>query len=150
MKRVYSAGGVVYRRRGGMLEILVAQHSYHKGWVFPKGIIGDTKEDETQEDTALREVKEETGIDAEIITLLSPVTYWFRMRGEKYKKTVHFFVMRHVGGDMRERDEEMQDVEWIPANKVQQRLTYPSDRDIFKEALPIIVKESGVDVGGVA
>lgn len=93
MKLEFSAGGVVYKSQKEKTLILVGKHSYHHGWVFPKGLIGDSVDNKNQsrEETAIREVKEETGIDAEIEKELSPINYTYAYKGEKYKKTVHFF-----------------------------------------------------------
>jgi len=140
MRFEFSAGGVVFRKNNGKLEILVAQHSYHHGWVFPKGLIGDKEhlKGEKKEDTAIREVEEETGAIARIVQELEKVTYWYKFEGETVKKTVYYFVMEYVGGDITKHDWEMEDVEFIPANKVMERLTYKSDKKVFEKALPII------------
>lgn len=147
MKFEFSAGGVVYRKRRTLqngdssqnsaeIEILVSQHSQHHGWVFPKGLIGDKEnlKGEKKEDTAVREVKEETGIDAEIIQALKPVTYWYIWQGEKRKKTVYYFIMKFLDGDFKDRDQEMEAVEWIPMDEVMDKLTYKSDKDVWREA----------------
>ncbi len=133
MKFEFSAGGVVYKK-DSPTKILLAQHSQHHGWVFPKGLIGDKVDGEKKEDTAIREVKEETGIDAEIEDELEPVTYWYQWDGEKIKKTVYYFVMKHIGGDAKDHDNEMENVEWLDYNDVENRLTYPSDKKIWKQA----------------
>ena len=73
MKLEFSAGGVVIKKENGEILVLVAQHSQHHGWVFPKGLIGDQIKGEKKEETAVREVKEETGYDAEIIQELGYV-----------------------------------------------------------------------------
>lgn len=140
MKFEFSAGGVVFKRENDGLFILLARHSQHHGWVFPKGIIGDTKENEGKEETAIREVKEETGIDARILKPLSSVVYWYSFKGEKRKKTVYYFVMEHSGGNTEERDDEMEAVEWLPFDTVADRLTYPSDKKVWQEARQIIGK----------
>ena len=129
MKFQFSAGGIVVRGN----EVLLCQHSQHHGWVFPKGLIGDKKEKESKEETAIREVKEETGIDAKIIKALTPVTYWFVFEG-KIKKTVYYFLMEYVGGDITKHDKEMENVEWLPKDKVEERLTYNSDKEVWREA----------------
>ena len=140
MRFEFSAGGVVYKKESELM-ILVAKHSYHHGWVFPKGLIGDREDNkhEGKEETAIREVKEETGIDAEIEEKLTPVTYWYKWEEEKIKKTVYYFTMKHLGGDINDRDEEMEEVEWIKASEVEKRLTYPSDRKVWREAKEHIV-----------
>ena len=113
-------------------QVLLAQHSFHKGWIFPKGLIGDNNKTESKEETAIREVKEETGIEAKIIEPLPPRTFWYQMKGEKRKKTVYYFLMQHTGGNTDNHDFEMQAVEWIPIQNVEKRLTYKGDRAIFR------------------
>lgn len=143
MTQEYSAGGVVYKFDNELM-ILVCQHSYHHGWVFPKGLIGDREEiaNEGKEETAIREVKEETGVDAEIEKPLSPVSYFYTWdegdKKEQIRKTVYYFLMKETGGDISVHDDEMENVEWIRAEEVEKRLTYPSDKKIWKEARELI------------
>src|SRR3989344_4024642 len=129
MRFEFSSGGVVYKKEKGTVLILIAQHSQHHGWVFPKGLIGDTIKGEKKEQTALREVKEETGIEGRIVAELDPVTYWFIFKKEKIKKTVYYYVMEFVGGNSEQRDKEMENVEWVSLDKVLKRLTYKSDKE---------------------
>jgi 8-oxo-dGTP diphosphatase len=140
MKFEFSAGGIVFRKNRGRLEILVSQHSFHHGWVFPKGLIGDKDhiKGEKKEITAVREVKEETGAEGKIVRELTPITYWYQMEGEKRKKTVYYYIMEFIGGDITQHDHEMEAVEWLPVEEVDARLTYKSDKDVYKEARPII------------
>ena len=139
MKREFSAGGIVFQKKGNQLYWLLAQHSQHKGWVFPKGLIGDTIKGENKEDTAVREVKEETGIEGEIIEELEkPATYWYVWKGEKRFKTTYYYLMKYVGGDTNKHDHEMSVVEWLPTDKVEEKLTYNSDKIAFKEALRLL------------
>ena len=151
MKFEFSAGGIVYKKEKNKLLILVAQHSQHHGWVFPKGIIGDKKEKETKsasakgfgetkEEAAIREVEEETGIKGRITKSLTPVTYWYVFEKVKIKKTVYYFLMEYISGDIRNHDFEMEDVEWIPAEKVEDKLTYKSDRQVWQEAKELLNK----------
>jgi ADP-ribose pyrophosphatase YjhB (NUDIX family) len=138
MKFEFSAGGVVVKHEDKNVLILLCQHSQHHGWVFPKGFIGDTHEKETKEETAIREVKEECGVDGEIIKPLTPVTYWYQWEEEKRKKTVYYFLMDYVGGDITKHDDEMENVEWVPIDQVEKRLTYPSDKKVWEEAKQLI------------
>src|SRR3990172_4248498 len=122
MIKEFSAGGIVYkkfqipiRQSADKFQIkwLVCQHSQHKGWVFPKGLIGDHVEGELKETTALREVEEETGVKAKIIDKLEkPAGYFYVWQKEKRYKTVHYFLMKYVSGDITKHDFEMQAVEW--------------------------------------
>jgi|SRR3989344_6391730 len=139
MRFEFSAGGVVFKKKGGQTLVLVAQHSGYHGWVFPKGIIGDHKKGEKKEETALREVEEETGVIGKIVKPLNPVTYWYNFEGEKIKKTVYYFLMEFSGGDIKNHDWEMEKVEWIPKEEVGNKLTYKSDKEIWKQAQKLIV-----------
>jgi 8-oxo-dGTP pyrophosphatase MutT (NUDIX family) len=138
MKMQFSAGGVVFQKQGGQNLILVCQHSQHHGWVFPKVLIGDHVEGEQKEDTALREVEEETGVKGKIIKLLTPVDYWYFFEGEKIHKTVYYFLMEFVSGDITKHDQEMENVEWLPEAEVEKRLTYPADKKVWGQARQLL------------
>jgi 8-oxo-dGTP diphosphatase len=136
MKFEYSAGGIVFQKSKikNQKSILVCQHSQHHGWVFPKGLIGDHIKGEGKEETALREVKEETGINGKILKPLKPIEYRYVFEEEKIKKTVYYYLMEYISGDTKDHDFEMENVEWIPEDKVEERLTYSSDKKIWEEA----------------
>lgn len=147
MIREFSAGGIVFKKTTNHklptnnVLWLVCQHSQHKGWVFPKGFIGDHNKGETSEETAVREVEEETGVVGKIIVKLkNPAAYFYVWKGEKRFKTVYYFLMEYVSGDINNHDFEMSAVEWLPEKKVLERLTYKSDKEAFKETLEIINK----------
>ncbi len=132
MKIQFSAGGIIIHEN----KVLLCQHSQHHGWVFPKGLI-DNKE--TKEEAALREVQEETGAIGKIIRPLAPVTYWFVLEGEKIKKTVYYFLMDYVGGDITKHDHEMEDVAWVLIDEVEKKLTYKSDKQVWQETQKLLV-----------
>ncbi|MDO8269434.1 MAG: NUDIX domain-containing protein [Candidatus Levybacteria bacterium] len=140
MRFEFSAGGVVFRKSDSGIEVLLCQHSYHHGWGFPKGLIGDKIEGEGKEETAIREVEEETGAIGKIIAALEPVTYWYKFNEEKVKKTVYFYVMEYIEGDITKHDFEMENVSWIEKDKVLEKLTYKSDKEVFGSALSVIMK----------
>ena len=139
MKLQFSAGGIVFKKNENKTFILVAQHSQHHGWVFPKGLIGDHVKNEGKNETALREVEEETGVRGKIISELSPVEYWYVFEDEKIKKTVYYFLMSVISEDITKHDKEMENVEWISSKDVEQRLTYPSDKKVWQEAKDLLV-----------
>ena len=131
MKFEQSAGGIVIKREGDQVFVLLAQHSQHHGWVFPKGLID---KGENKETTAIREVKEEGGVTAKIIKELPPTEYFYQFQGDKIKKKVTYFLMEYVSGDIADHDWEMEAAEWLPLDKVEERLSYKSDKEVFQKA----------------
>ncbi len=140
MRFEFSAGGIVFKKTPSGIFILLAQHSAHHGWVFPKGHIGDNVQGESKEDAALREVEEETGAKGIILQELHPISYWYYWEGVKTKKTVYYFLMRYDKGDITKHDFEMEQVEWIYEKDVEKKLTYPSDKKVWKKAKALITK----------
>ncbi len=134
MHNEFSAGGVVFRKNDTSTEILICQHSKHHGWVFPKGHIGDKIDNETPEEAALREVREETGIKGSILQTLSLIDYWYNFEGEKRRKVVQYYLMAYVSGDINDHDFEMEQVIWLSENEVSAKLTYPGDKKVWEEA----------------
>lgn len=137
MRFEFSAGGIVYKKKQGKTLILVAQNSAHHGWVFPKGLI-DKERKEKKEEAALREVEEETGVKARIIKPLTPIVFWYAWEGERKKKTVYYFLMEYISGDITKHDFEMENVEWLNVENVLERLTYPNEKKVFKDASILI------------
>jgi 8-oxo-dGTP pyrophosphatase MutT (NUDIX family) len=130
-----SAGGVVYRLRDdGKAEILLAARRTRRGdiaWGLAKGGIEDG---ETLEDAALREVREETGIDAVIEQPLGDTRYFYIWEEVRIRKTVHFFLMRATGGDVGDRDDEMEEVRWFPLSRALKRAAYRGERAVLQRA----------------
>ena len=129
-----SAGGVVYRRDGGRVEILLAARRTRRGdlaWGLAKGGI---EPDESAEEAAVREVREETGIEAKIETSLGETRYFYVWEDVRIRKTVHFFLMRATGGDPNERDDEMEDVKWFPLDRALKRAAYRGEREVLGRA----------------
>jgi len=136
-----SAGGIVYKNvTGYKLHVtrlwLICQHSQHKGWVFPKGLVGDHDSTEAVEQAALREVEEEGGVKARIISNKPIVTnYQYKWGGDLIKKTVYYFLMEYLSGDPKNHDWEIIDAKFVTAEKVKKTLTYKSDREAFEKVL---------------
>ncbi len=127
-----SAGGIVFK---GKLW-LICQHSQHKGWVFPKGFVGDKDKNESNEAAALREVEEEGGIKTKIIDQKPIVsTYEYQFEGSLYKKTVYYFLMEYLSGDPKNHDWEMSDAKFVSEEEIKKTLTYPSDVQAFEKIL---------------
>lgn len=118
---------------------LICQHSQHKGWVFPKGLVGDHTKDEPMENAALREVEEEGGIKAKIVNT-SPVkvAYSYKWEGSLVNKTVYYFLMEYVSGDPKNHDWEMSESKFVTKEEIKKTLTYPSDKEAFEKILNIL------------
>ncbi|CAN5168535.1 NUDIX hydrolase [soil metagenome] len=133
-----SAGGIVYSNKTGSREWLVIQHSKARHWGFPKGHVGDKIPNEKLEEAALREVDEEGGIRATIISNTPfSTTYFFKHSETLHKKTVHYFLMAYVSGNVADHDTEVSQAIFLPAEEVVKKLTYDSDRTAFAKALQI-------------
>jgi 8-oxo-dGTP pyrophosphatase MutT (NUDIX family) len=134
----WSAGGIVLRRNNAsQLDVLLIQHSMHKGWSFPKGWV---EPGETPQQAAVREVEEESGVRAEIIADL-PATRYFFVNREKQRvaKTVTWYLMRYIGEGDQTHAYEVSAVEWLPLEAVHARLSYKNDKELFSMALGRIV-----------
>ncbi len=132
--RQTSAGGIVFKDN----LWLICQHSEHKGWVFPKGLVGDIDSSESNETAGLREVKEEGGVKAKIINKKPIKTeYEYQWHGTLIKKTVFYFLMEYVSGDPKNHDWEMSDAKFVNVDEVKKTLSYPSDKEAFEEILKI-------------
>src|SRR5690348_11834574 len=113
MKEI-SAGGVVYRRRGDQIEIQMIQDRYGK-ITLPKGKM---EPGETIEQTALREIAEETGIQGVISNLLEKIEYTYSLPGTgTVNKEVHYFLVEAIGGELQAQIEEIRGVEWLEAQE---------------------------------
>ncbi|MET1012729.1 MAG: NUDIX hydrolase [Actinomycetota bacterium] len=137
-KREISAGGVVYRRDGDEIEIVLASRRTRRGelaWGLAKGGIEDN---ESPEEAAVREVREETGLLAEIEDSLGETRYFYVWEDVRIRKTVHFFLMRHTGGNIDDRDDEMEEIRWFPLERALKRAAYRGERDVLVRAAEIL------------
>ena len=129
--RATSAGGVVHRPVDHHSEILLVHRRSPRLWALPKGT---PDSGETILETALREVREETGIVVEAEAPLGPITYFFVRDRTRFHKTVHFFLMRPVGGSTDEHDHEFDEVRWFQLEEALQIMTYPTEREVVERA----------------
>jgi 8-oxo-dGTP pyrophosphatase MutT (NUDIX family) len=103
-------------------------------WTLPKGTPDG---DETVEQTAVREVVEETGLEVRIVAPVGAIDYFFTQDGERVHKTVHFFLMEPTGGDLESHDHEFEDVKFFPVAEALTLLTFPTERQLVEQALAL-------------
>jgi 8-oxo-dGTP diphosphatase len=134
LKRQTSSGGVIYRRTEDLVEVALVSVKGGRFWCLPKGIVD---RGETPELTAVREVKEESGLSGRIVEKLGDIAYWYYIRGEnsKCRKTVHFYLMEYIGGSTSQHDFEVDDAVWYPIDEALQKVSFRGDRTILEKAL---------------
>lgn len=139
VERDVSAGGVVYRHgQDGEIFVALVGRLRPRRWALPKGRpqIG-----ESLEQTALREVGEETGLRVRIVQPLDEIHYWFVWGGVRHYKTVHFFLMEMTGGDTSDHDAEYDVVEWFPLQEAAAQLSYPNEAKMVEQARVCLEKD---------
>ncbi|MEW5811789.1 MAG: NUDIX hydrolase [Actinomycetota bacterium] len=138
-----SAGGLVIDGLDGPKESQVAAligRIDRRGrmlWSLPKGHI---ERGETAEQTAIREVAEETGIQGSVLAALGSIDYWFVTEGRRVHKTVHHYLMRFAGGELSDEDVEVTEVAWVPLQELPKRLAYADERRLAEVADELIDK----------
>jgi 8-oxo-dGTP pyrophosphatase MutT (NUDIX family) len=136
--REVSSGGVVYRRTDDGIEVVLASRRTRRGqlaWGLAKGGI---ETGESREVAAIREVREETGLTAEIEADLGDTKYMYVWDDIRIRKTVHFFLMRYTGGDVEDRDDEMEEIRWFPMERAIKRAAYRGERDMLVKASELL------------
>ncbi|MDO8886245.1 NUDIX hydrolase [Candidatus Oleimmundimicrobium sp.] len=139
---VVSSGGVIFRKINSRVEIAITSRSDKEGdvWCLPKGLV---EKGEKFTDTAIREIKEETGLMGKVIAKLGEIEYWFYWGAPKtrYHKFVHFYLMEYVNGDICEHDFEVKEVKWASIKDAISMLSYKSEIEIIKKAEIILTKK---------
>lgn len=133
MKREFSAGGIVFKDN----KVLLTKHSQNKHWSFPKGLIDPGQ---TSQEAAIREVKEEGGVEAEILGKVGYNKYVYTLNGEKIFKVVTYFLMKYISGDPKDHDWEVSEAGWYTQDEALKQLTFSQDKELLKKALEIYGK----------
>ncbi len=138
----HSAGGVVFRKGEEGPEILLVATKGKTRWQLPKGKV---EPGESPRDAAFREVKEEGGVEGELICPLDTISYWYYWEGEKHRKLVDFFLFRYRAGDPSQHDWEVDDARFFPAQEALKLITFPTEKKVLERALEIIRKKHLLD-----
>jgi 8-oxo-dGTP pyrophosphatase MutT (NUDIX family) len=128
----HSSGGAVISIRDGAPYVALIATRGRTRWGLPKGAVS---QGETSEQAALREVLEETGLEAEIVRPLDTIEYFFRAGDTLIRKRVDFYLMRYVAGTLTPQLSEVDDVEWVELSSAIGRASFESERKLLEVAL---------------
>lgn len=129
-----SAGGVAFRWRNSKPEIAIVLMKPRLRWQLPKGIVDPG---ESPEATALREVREEAGIETDLLHLIETIEYWYRStkygKPVRFHKFVHFYLLKYKGGDVSDHDHEVQEARWVSLDSAIDMLAFKSEREVVEK-----------------
>jgi 8-oxo-dGTP diphosphatase len=144
-RKQVSAGGVVFRKWNGTIEAALILVGEEGRWQLPKGIVDPGEATET---TALREVQEETGLQAELVELIDVIEYWYysgaggkRVRFHKY---VHFYLLKYLAGDVADHDHEVSQAGWFEIREAIEQLAFKTEKEVVEKAL-VRIEALGLD-----
>ena len=146
-KTATSAGGIVVRFESGTPQFVAGRRKDVRTWTLPKGT---PHEGETTEETALREVAEETGLEVRIVEPIDSIAYDFSQRGARIHKTVFYFLMEPTGGDLTGHDHEFDEVRWFDLAEAGGVLTFESERSLVERAAGLVARSTVSGGGGSA
>jgi 8-oxo-dGTP pyrophosphatase MutT (NUDIX family) len=135
--REFSAGGVVARRFRGRNFIAAVRVKEGTVLALPKGHI---EEGESAAEAAEREVREETGVDGELVEKLGDIRYWYQRSGDRVLKVVSFFLFRYRSGSVRDHDHEVDSAEWVPLEDAPRLLEYKGEREMAQAAMSALAQ----------
>jgi 8-oxo-dGTP pyrophosphatase MutT (NUDIX family) len=139
-----SAGGVAFRKRAGRIEVAIISVGDDRRWQLPKGLVD---EGESTEEAAIREVREEAGIETELVDLIGKIEYWYYSTesGERvrYHKLVYFYLLHYKSGDICDHDREVNEARWVEIDRAIEMLAFDSERKLVERAKEMILKGEG-------
>ncbi|WP_299704714.1 NUDIX hydrolase [uncultured Pontibacter sp.] len=134
-----SSGGVVFRLAASGIEVALISVGKPARWQLPKGLV-DTGE--TPEVTAVREVREETGVTASLLEKIETIEYWYvGSKGAervRFHKFVHFFLLSYESGDIGQHDWEVNEARWVDLLAAKELLAFKTERSVLEKASEMI------------
>jgi len=146
-----SAGGVAFHKAAGQIDVALIQVGPQMHWQLPKGTV---HQDEEIEQAAQREVREEAGIETQLLDLLDRIEYWFYAsqdgRRTHFHKYVYFYLMEYQSGDVSDHDHEVVEARWVEIDQAIEMLNFESEKNLVKTARARILdmdwdRETGPD-----
>jgi len=140
-----SAGGVVFRRWRGQVQVALISVGENNRWQLPKGLVG---RDEAPEAAAQREVGEEAGLETELLGEIEKIEYWYfgKSRGGqrvRFHKFVHFYLFRATAGDVSQHDHEVNEARWVAIDDAIGILTFANEKQVVEKARELIPQAEG-------
>ena len=137
-QRQFSSGGIVFKKSRLGARVALICRGGGTIWCLPKGRI---EKGEKPEETALREVQEETGLTGSLVKKLGDIRYRYTSKEERtrFLKSVSFFLIRHTGGSTKEHDFEVDEAAWFSLEEAIRKLSYPSERRLMKKAMRLLL-----------
>lgn len=139
-----SAGGVVFRQQGETIEIALISVGRLERWQLPKGIIN---KGESPEAAAQREVREEAGVETDLLGKINTIEYWYYSgegeRRVRFHKQVHFFLMRYLSGSVEDHDYEVNEARWVEIDQAQAMLAFENEKKLVVKARLMIEEQAG-------
>ncbi|HYP02860.1 MAG TPA: NUDIX domain-containing protein, partial [Pyrinomonadaceae bacterium] len=136
-KTQISAGGVVFRRRrdDSLVEVALISVGGERRWQLPKGLVDAG---ESAEAAAMREAREETGVETELVAPLDKIEYWYYATNRggrvRFHKFVYFYLLRYLSGDVRDHDAEVNEARWVEIDEARTMLAFAGERKVVERA----------------
>ena len=137
-----SAGGIIFRRHDGQVDVCLISTQGGKAWQLPKGII---EQGEPAEAAAERELREETGLSGTLLRRLDRIEYWYVWEDAGGRTRVHkfvdFFLFRYTSGSTEDHDDEVDDARWFPIGEAQRTLSFDGEQRVLEQAAKVLREE---------
>jgi 8-oxo-dGTP diphosphatase len=136
---LHSSGGVIFKKENNTFYVALIAVKNKSLWTLPKGLVD---KGEKVEESAIREVKEETGLTGEIVGMIGEKSYWFYIKDQnsRCKKKVTYFLMRYIEGNIEDFCWEVDEARWFEINEAIKKVSYKSDKEILQKAKELLEK----------